>query len=58
MIEQVILLYFYLALFCVIGLLAGLIVWLMALWHRGEKEFVITWLSGITISITIAILII
>ena len=57
MLEQVILLYFYLALFCVVGLLAGLIIWLMALWHRGDKEFVITWLSGITISITIAILI-
>ena len=57
MIEQVILLYFYLALFCNIGLLAALIVWLMALWHKGDKEFVITWLSGITISITIAILI-
>ncbi len=57
MLEQVILLYFYLALFCVIGLLAGLIIWLVALWSRGEKEFVITWLSGITISITIAILI-
>jgi len=57
MLEQVILLYFYLALFCVIGLLAGLIIWLVALWSRGEKEFVITWLSGITVSITIAILI-
>ena len=57
MLEQGILLYFYLALFCVIGLLAGLIIWLVALWSRGEKEFVITWLSGITISITIAILI-
>mgnify|MGYP003138399382 FL=1 len=57
MIEQVILLYFYLALFCVIGLLAGLIIWLVALWES-DREFVITWLSGITISITIAILII
>jgi hypothetical protein len=57
MLEQVILLYFYLALFCVIGLLAGLIVWIINLWSRGEKEFVITWLCGITISITIAILI-
>jgi len=56
MIEQVILLYFYLALFCVIGLLAGLIIWLVALWES-DREFVITWLSGITISITIAILI-
>jgi len=58
MIEQVILLYFYLALFCILGLLAGLIVWIINLWSRGEKEFVITWISGITISITIAILII
>ena len=56
MIEQVILLYFYLALFCVIGLLAGLIIWLVTLWES-DPEFVITWLSGITISITIAILI-
>jgi len=57
MLEQVILLYFYLALFCAVSLLAGLIIWLMALWSRGDRELVITWLSGITVSITIAILI-
>ena len=50
--------WFYLGLFCVIGLIAGILTYLTELWRLGHEEFVLFWSCSIALIVMGTIIII
>jgi len=57
-IDMIFYIWFYLGLFCVIGLIAGILTYLTELWRLGHEEFVLFWSCSVALIVMVTIIII